>query len=188
MLQVGFTEENFARLDFAQGGLLVDIELPDGFDVFIEEFDSNRIECLPGKDIDDSAAEAELPSLEYLGFLFVSGLFKAEGESTEIERFPDFQNLCLLGECAGRRGRFIQCFAGEGNDGTLPAVDAFVNLFKDCEAFGCRFWIGQTFLKSGPLILGEKQGLMRPDLKFCLNHLLGFDVRTNYPDCRIQIS
>ena len=63
-----------------------------------------------------------------------------------------------------------------------------MDFLEDSESFGGRFRIGQAFLESGPLIFGQKKAFNAPYGQFCLDDLLGFHVRTDHPDCRIDMA
>ena len=59
-LLFGCFEQDLDALQIADGGLGIDVEFPKRFDVVAKVFDSNRTRRLPGKQIDDAAADGEL--------------------------------------------------------------------------------------------------------------------------------
>ena len=60
-------EQDLDVLQVAHGGLGVDVEFAEGLDVVAEVFDSNRPRRLPRKQIENAAADGELPADGDLG-------------------------------------------------------------------------------------------------------------------------
>ena len=72
-LVFGRAEQDIDRLEIAHRGLRIDVELAERFDFVAEKFHAHRELRLPGKEVEDSAADGELSAGCDLRDAFVTG-------------------------------------------------------------------------------------------------------------------
>ena len=84
---VGIPQLYLAPLDLPDGGLRIRIELTDPTDPLLVELQSAGHRLLPGKEVEDAAAQGEFAATRHLGHPLVAGVGKPDGHASR-STFP----------------------------------------------------------------------------------------------------
>ena len=108
-------EQNFDALQVADGCLRIDVEFAERLDIVSEIFDTDRARRLPGKQIDDAAADGELAARRDLRGAVVTGGDQRFDRPLERMLFAPPQNENGSIKRGWLRRRLIKCRAGGDN-------------------------------------------------------------------------
>ncbi len=134
----GFGEQQVGLGQFPGGRLRIEIELADGFEIGVEKLQPQGFRRLPGKEIEDAAADGKLSTPRDGGNPFVAVLGQGFRQLRRIEAGARFQGRPARPQGVGRGG-----FSGKGV--TAANDDAAFRAGEDFqyrEPFGGGFRIG----------------------------------------------
>ena len=170
-------EKQGAAFQGQHGGLRIEVELADGFDLVAEEFQPHRLHVLEGVDIQDAAADGVLPALRNLAHVLVSGGLQLCEEAFAIQ-LPAAEDGQLQRLQRGPGGRRL-AQAGLGGDHDPALFPA--QLLQHGEPLGRAFGVAQRSLDHGALGLGQEERVRHPVQQLIVQGLLGAHVRTDDP-------
>src|SRR5204863_8374673 len=85
-------QQDLHVLQVANGGLGIDVEFTKRFNVVAKIFNADRSRRLPGKNVEDTAADGELSARRDLGDAFVAGGNERFDRAFERRLFSPAQN------------------------------------------------------------------------------------------------
>src|SRR5438067_2444880 len=171
-------EQDLDVLQVANGGLGIDVEFTERFDVVAEIFDADRSRRLPRKNVENAAADGELSAGRYLGDAFIAGRDKRFNRAFERRLFASAQS-----EDSGIQRRRIWRRLIERGASRDNEVRPFLALdpIKEREPFRRDLGIGQNIFDGRQFRFRKKERVRLPVQQTFVEQFLGADIRAQHP-------
>src|SRR5215831_862186 len=173
------SKQKIERSQVAHGCLSVDVELAQRIDFIAEEFQTERQGCLPRIDIENAAANGELPSSRNLGNTLVTASRELVEKFIHVDvcAAPQLHGGRL--ERARTRGRLIEtCPCGHDDTRAVGALE----FHEQRQPFGRNLGIGQNIFNGGKLSFRKKKRVWLPVEQCFVKQLLRMNAGTEHPD------
>lgn len=150
--------------DFSCGCLGIDVELADGFELGIEEFEAEGAWGLVGEDIDDAAADGELAAGGDGGVALVAEGDEVCREGVRVEVFAGFQVGAVVEEGLGGGGVLREGIGAAEDDEGFGSGKGFEDGEPGGGGFGVLDFV--EFISGVERGVREGEGGESPDLQF----------------------
>jgi len=151
-------QENGNGAHPAGGGLFIHVELAEGLDLVVEKLDPGRNRVLPGKDVENPAAQRELTPLEYLGHAFVIRPLQPGEQGREIDSLAKDQVDLVVAHRSGRWNDVSKAFFAKDDDLALGNLLTAAHGAQDSESIRRDVGIWQGINEPGEFDLWKEEG------------------------------